>query len=170
MGSSLITPEVGTIFWTVVTFLILAVLLGRFGWKPLLQVLEERERTVRESLEQSRKARAEAEETLRKNQEILANARRETAAIIEQGKREAESLKGEILAQARKESQDLVEQGKRQVQYEQKVAIEQLRRQVADLAIQAAERLMARSLDDKKQHELLDEYVRSLGSTLEERR
>jgi F-type H+-transporting ATPase subunit b len=170
MGSSLITPEVGTIFWTVVTFLILAFLLGRFGWKPLLQVLEERERTVRESLEQSQKARAEAEETLRKNREILANARRETAAIIEQGKREAEVLKGEMLAQARKESQDLVEQGKRQVQYEQKVAIEQLRRQVADLAIQAAERLMARSLDDKKHHELLDEYVRNLGSTPGERR
>ena len=71
-------------------------------------------------------------------------------------------MRGEILAQARKEAQDLVEQGKRQVQYEQKQAIEQLRRQVADLAIQAAERLISRSLDDTKQRELLDDYVRGL--------
>ena len=162
MGSSLITPEFGTIFWTVVTFVILAALLGRFAWKPLLQILEERERTVKASIEQAERARAEAEEILRKNQETLANARRETAAILEQGKRESETLRLEILAQARKEAQDLVEQGKKQVQYEQKQAIEQLRRQVADLAIDAAERLISRSLDDAKHRELLDDYMRNL--------
>ena len=162
MGSQLITPDPGTVIWTVITFFCLAVLLAKFAWKPLLQTLEERERTIRESLEQAQKARAEAEETLRRNQEILAQARRETALIIEQGKREAEGLRSEILAQARKEAQDLVEQGKKQVQFEQKQAIEQLRRQVADLAIQAAERLIARSIDDAKQRELLDDYVRGL--------
>ncbi|HYS78181.1 MAG TPA: F0F1 ATP synthase subunit B, partial [Candidatus Dormibacteraeota bacterium] len=55
-----------------------------------------------------------------------------------------------------------VEAGKRQVQFEQKQAMEELRRHVADLAIQAAERLIARSLDDTKQRELLDDYVRGL--------
>ncbi|HEU4400757.1 MAG TPA: F0F1 ATP synthase subunit B [Candidatus Polarisedimenticolia bacterium] len=162
MGARLITPDFGTIFWTVVTFVILAFLLGKFAWKPLLQLLEERERTIREALEGARAARAETEETLRKGQEVLAGARRDTAAIIEQGKREAESLRGEILAQARKEAQELVEQGKAQVRYEQKQVMEQLRGQVADLAIQAAERLISRSLDDKTQRELVDEYVKSL--------
>ncbi len=81
-------------------------------------------------------------------------------AII--GKRESEIVRAEILAQSRKEAQDLVEQGKRQVQYEQKQAMEDLRRQVADLAIRAAERLIARSLDDSKQRELVDDYVRGL--------
>ncbi len=164
MGSNLITPDPGTVLWTVITFIVLAVLLAKFAWKPLLTTLQERERTIRESLEQAQKARAEGEETLRRNQEILAQARRETAAILDQGKREAESLRAEILAQARKEAQDLVEQGKRQVQFEQKQAMEQLRRQVADLAIQAAERLITRSLDDSAQRQLVDDYVRGLTS------
>jgi F-type H+-transporting ATPase subunit b len=164
MGSQLITPDPGTVIWTVITFLCLAALLSKFAWKPLLATLQERERTIREALDQAQKARAEAEEAVRRNQEILAQARRETEIIIEQGKREAESLRSEILAQARKEAQDLVEQGKKQVQYEQKQAIEQLRSQVADLAIRAAERLIARSLDDTKQRELLDDYVRGLTS------
>jgi len=164
MGSQLITPDPGTVIWTVITFLCLAALLAKFAWKPLLATLEERERTIREALDQAQKARAEAEESLRRNQELLAQARRETELIIEQGKREAESLRAEILAQARKDAQDLVEQGKKQVQYEQKQAIEQLRGQVADLAIRAAERLIARSLDDAKQRELLDDYVRDLTS------
>ena len=164
MGSNLITPDPGTVLWTVITFIVLAGLLAKFAWKPLLSTLQERERTIRESLEQAQKARAEGEETLRRNQEILAQARRETAAILDQGKREAESLRAEILAQARKEAQDLVEQGKRQVQFEQKQAMEQLRRQVADLAIQAAERLITRSLDDSAQRQLVDDYVRGLTS------
>jgi len=162
MGSNLITPDPGTVLWTLITFFILAVLLAKFAWKPLLTTLQERERTIRESLEQAQKARAEGEETLRRNQEILSQARRETAAILEQGKREAETLRAEILAQARKEAQDLVEQGKRQVQFEQKQAMEQLRTQVADLAIQAAERLITRSLDDSAQRQLVDDYIRGL--------
>jgi F-type H+-transporting ATPase subunit b len=162
MGSNLITPDPGTVLWTVITFVILALLLGKFAWKPLLATLQERERTIKDSLEQAQKARAEGEETLRRNQEILAQARRETAAILEQGKREAETQRAEILAQARKEAQDLVEQGKKQVQFEQKQAMEQLRKQVADLAIQAAERLITRSLDDSAQRQLVDDYVRGL--------
>jgi F-type H+-transporting ATPase subunit b len=164
MGPQLITPDPGTILWTLITFSILAILLARFAWKPLLQTLQDREKTIKDALDQAQKAKAEAEETLRRNQEVLSQARRETAQIIEQGKREAEGQKAEILAQARKEAQDLVEQGKKQVQYEQKQAMDQLRRQVADLAIQAAERLIARSLDDSKQRELVDDYVRNLTS------
>jgi len=162
MGEKLITPEFGTIFWTVVTFVILVFLLGRFAWKPLLALLDERERTVREALETAQKARVEADVLLRRNQEFLANARRETAALLDQGRRESESLRGEILAQARKEAQELVDQGKRQIQYEQKQAMESLRRQVADLAIGAAERLIDSELDDPKHRELMAEYIRSL--------
>ena len=162
MGTQLITPQVGMIFWTLVTFVILAFLLGRYAWKPLLALLDERERTVKESLESARKARAEADEMLQKNQEFLASARRETAALLEQGRKESESLRAELLAQARKESQDLIEQGKKQIQYEQKQAVEELRRQVAGLAIGAAERLIKGELDDAAHRRLVDDYVKSL--------
>ena len=121
---------------------------------------------MRESLESARKARAEADEMLRKNQEFLAGARRETTALLEQGRKESETLRAELLAQARKESQDLVEQGKRQIQYEQKQAIEELRRQVADLAIGAAERLIKGELDDAAHRKLVADYLQSLPASV----
>jgi F-type H+-transporting ATPase subunit b len=162
MGAKLINPEVGTIIWTIITFVILAALLGRFAWKPMLQMLAEREQSVKDSLDHADRARSEAEETLRKNQEILADARRETTAIIEQGRRASEEMRAELLAQARQEAQELVEQGKRQIQHEQKQAIEQLRGQVADLAIRGAEHLISTSLDDAKHRKLVTDYVQSL--------
>lgn len=162
MGMRLVEPEIGTIVWTLVTFLILLFLLGRYAWKPLLALLDERERTVRDGLDAAQKARAEADELLRRNQDFQAAARRETAALLDQGRRESEALRAEILAQARTEAQALVEQGQRQIQYEQRQAMEALRRQVADLAIGAAERLIERHLDDAKHRELVAEYVRGL--------
>jgi len=162
MGLKLITPEVGTIIWTVITFVILAALLGRFAWKPMLQMLEQRETSIKDSLDQAQRARAESEETLKKNQEILNSARRETTAILEQGRREGEEMRAELLAKARKEAQDLVEQGKRQILHEQKQAIQQLRDQVADLAIQGAEHLISKSLDDDAHRKLVSSYVQSL--------
>ena len=164
MGAKLINPEIGTIIWTVITFVILAALLGRFAWKPLIQTLEERENTIKDALDKTERSRAEAEETLRKNKEILSNARRDTAAIIEQGRRESETMRAELLTRARKEAQELVDQGKRQIQHEQKLAIEKLRGQVADLAIRGAEHLISRSLDDAKHRELVSDYVRGLPS------
>lgn len=162
MGTQLVTPELGTIIWTLVTFFILLVLLKKFAWGPLLALLDEREKTVKDSLEAAERARAEADETLRRNQEILAGARRETQALLEQGRKESETLRAEILAQARQEALDLVEQGKRQIQFDQKQAFDSLRRQVADLAIGAAERLIHSELDDAKHRELVADYVKSL--------
>jgi len=125
-------------------------------------MLDEREKSVRDSLEAAERARAEADETLRRNQEILAGARRETQALLEQGRKESETMRAELLAQARQEAQGLVEQGKRQIQFEQKQAFDSLRRQVADLAIGAAERLIHSELDDAKHRELVADYVKSL--------
>ncbi|MBI1950339.1 MAG: F0F1 ATP synthase subunit B, partial [Acidobacteria bacterium] len=113
MGERLITPDVGTILWTIITFVILAFLLRKFAWGPLMATLEERERTIRESLDAAQKARAEAEEAARRHQETLARARREVAALIEQGKRVSEIVRAGILAQSRMEALDLVEQGKK---------------------------------------------------------
>lgn len=61
MGINLVTPEVGMIFWTLIVFVLLVLLLGRYAWKPLLALLDERETQVRESLEAARTARAEAD-------------------------------------------------------------------------------------------------------------
>src|SRR2546426_3497540 len=157
MDSSLVIPETGTILWTIITFAILAFLLGKFAWKPLLMTLQERERTIREALDQAQKLRAEAEEAQRRNQETLTQARRETAAIIEQGKREAEMLRAEILARARGEAHELVEAGKRQGQVEQKQAEGELPRALAHPASPAPPRALPRPPHDTQQRRRPDD-------------
>lgn len=152
----------GLIFWTVVTFLFLLFVLGRFAWKPLLGLLDEREKSIREALEGAEKARQEVENLSRKNQEMLDEVRREADQIRTRGRAEADRMRTELLEKARKEAEAVLADGRKQLQREYRGALRDLRASVADLAIGAAERILVTGLDEDKQRQLVDEYISSL--------
>jgi F-type H+-transporting ATPase subunit b len=115
-SSALITPQIGTIFWTVVTFIVLAVFLRLVAWKPLLGAIEERERVIRESQEQTKRDREEAAALLGQHRQILALARQERLEAVEAGRKDAERLKAEILEEARRQREQTLKQTESQVE------------------------------------------------------
>lgn len=161
-GASLIEPQLGTIFWTTITFLVLVVLLGRFAWKPLLGALEQREKSIQTTIDQARTDREQAEALLRQQRELLDQARRERAEALSAGQRDAEKLKAEILAEARAQREQLLKQTEAQIQAGMRQARAELRELAADLAIQAASKLLERNLDAATQKRLVEEYLREL--------
>lgn len=161
-GSDLISPKYGTIFWTIVTFVILAWLLRRVAWGPLLGALEEREKSIRQSIEQAKSDRGEAESLLAQQRSLLEEARRERANAVAEGQRDAERLKAEILEAAREQREKLLAQTDAQVQANLRQARDELRRTAADLAIQAAGKLLSRNLDEATQRKLVEDYLADL--------
>ena len=101
--------EPGLLIWTIITFIVLLVVLRKVAWKPLLTALEQREDTIRNSLEEAQQARREAEQILAENQRILAEATRESVRIIEQGRVEAERLRTSITEQTQIEARRLID-------------------------------------------------------------
>lgn len=161
-GEALISPHIGTIFWTLLTFILLAMLLGRFAWKPLLGALDAREKGIQSSIDEARTDREEAEGLLREQRELLDQARRERAEAVAEGQRDAERLKSEILDEARGQREKLLEQTESQVQASLRQAQAELRSVAADLAVQAAGKLLAANLDDAAQRKLVEEYLTDL--------
>lgn len=161
-GAKLVEPQFGTIFWTTVTFIVLVFLLARFAWKPLLGALNERETSIRQSIEQARQDREEAEKLLGEHRDLLGQARRERAEALSTGQRDAEKLKAEILEEARKQREQLLEQTEAQVQAGMRQARAELRTVAVDLAIQAAEKLLTKNLDDATQRRLIEDYLADL--------
>ncbi len=153
----------GLTLWTAITFLFLIVVLAKFAFGPIAKMLEERERTIREAIDQARKERAEAEKLLADQKESLAHARREAAELARKNQQEMEALRADLTARAKKEGDDLVASARRQIQEEKAKAIAELRGQVADLAIDAAGRIIKASLDEKAQRALVEEYVKQLA-------
>jgi len=160
--SMLVMPQFGLIFWTFVTFVLLAFILRRFAWKPLLGAIEARERSIEESLDQARIEREDAEKLLEEHKALVAQARRERAEAMAEGQRDAERIKGDIVDEGRKQREKLLEQAEAQIQAEMRQARAELRGIAADLSIKAAGRLLSSQLDEQSQRRLVEEYLDEL--------
>ncbi|HZN54256.1 MAG TPA: F0F1 ATP synthase subunit B [Candidatus Polarisedimenticolaceae bacterium] len=161
-SSLLIQPQFGTMFWTLVIFLILAFLLGRFAWKPLLGAVDAREKGIRDAIDESRRQREEAHKTLEEHRALVTLARKERAEAVEAGRQDALRLKADILDEARKQREQLMAQAETQIAAGLRQARAELRGEAADLAIQAASRLMGKNLDDATQRRLVEDYLAEL--------
>ena len=95
----------GLIVWTTITFILLASVLGKFAWKPMLKMLGEREDQIRNALAQAEKARTEAAEMMKQNEKNLSRAEAEYQKMIREGKALAEKLKEDIVAKARQQAE-----------------------------------------------------------------
>ena len=161
-ASALITPEIGLMFWTLVTFVILVGLLRRYAWGPILGAMNAREDGIKSDLDNARKEREDAQRLLVEHRDLLSLARKERAEAVEAGRRDAERLKSEILDEARKQREQLLKQAESQVAAGLRQARAELKGEAADLAIQAAGKLMGRNLDDATQRRLVEDYLADL--------
>lgn len=149
-------------FWTALTFAILIVVLGKFAWGPILQMIETREKTIADALESAKRERVAAEAAAAEMKAALERARAESAELIRKNQQEVAKAKAELLAQAKKESEELLAAARKTIGEEKRQAIAELRAQAVDMAIEAANRLVQMNMDEKKQKQLVEEYLSQL--------
>jgi F-type H+-transporting ATPase subunit b len=166
-GGGLANIDWGLFIWTLVLFAVFATILARFGWKPLLKMIDEREHGVREAVEGAQRANAEAEALLIQHKELLREANRERAEVLKQAAQEAERVKTEIVAAAKVEAAIVVERAKQDIERQRAAAVADLRGQVADLAVEAAAKIVTTSLTLDVQRKLVDEFITGMPTKLQ---
>ena len=152
----------GLTLWTAITFLLLILVLSKYAFGPIVKMLDERERTIRDAIDQAKKEREEAERLLATQKESLLKAQREAAEIAKRNQQEMEAFRAELTSQAKKEADELVATARKQIGEEKAKAVADLRAEVADLAIGAAARIVRSSLDEKTQRQLVEDYIREV--------
>jgi len=161
-GSAFITPHIGLIFWTLVTFLLLLFLLSKFAWGPILGAMNAREEGIKGDLDSARREREESLRLLEEHRALINLARKERADAVEAGRRDAERVKAEILDEARRQREQLMKQAKTRIDAGLRQARAGLKSEAADLAIRAAGKLMGKNLDDATQRRLVEDYLAEL--------
>ena len=154
--------EFGLTLWTVVLFAIFAFVLTKLGWKPLLAMIEEREKGIHDAVGSAQKANEEAQRLLAQHQELIREAGRQREEIMKRALADAETVKTDLIAQARAESERMLQKAKEQIEREKKLAIQELRSSVADLAVEAAAKIVQSSLTPEAQKKLVHEFIDSL--------
>jgi len=152
---------------TFVLFLIFAGVLGKFGWGPLLKIVEEREKTVRDHVEGAHKANTDAAALLEKHKEMVRETLKERDEILKRSLKEAEQLKADLVEKARAEGESMVKRAKDQIEREKSLAIQELRAQVADIAVEAASKIVKSSLTPDAQKKLVSDYITGLPKVVQ---
>lgn len=152
----------GLIFWTIVTFIAVLAILGKVGWKPLLQALTAREEAIRTALREAEEANAEAKKLLEENRRQLAQAEARAQHAMQEGREMGERLKAEIIEKANASARSMVEQAKQEIRRERDAAFMQLRGEVAELAVAAAGKIIDANLDVNKHRQLVDSVIKDI--------
>ena len=137
----------------------MVLVLGKTLWKPLLNVLNEREKTIREALESAKREREQAAKLLADYQARLDQARVEAGALVEEGRRDAAATRQRILEQAHKDTAQLTERARKDIQLASDAAIKDLYDRTAELATDVAGRVLRKQLSPADHTRLVAESI-----------
>nr|WP_241158117.1 MULTISPECIES: F0F1 ATP synthase subunit B [unclassified Adlercreutzia] len=163
-GIALILPDMNEFIPMLIAFLVIAVVLAKFGWPVVDNIIEKREAAVKDALEKSEAARIESERLLEEYRKQLEEAKSQSAQIIADAKKTGESVKADITAKAQGEAEVMVEKARVAIESEKKAAIAELQSSVADTSIAVASRLIGQDLSDDEHRAIIERYVNEAGS------
>ena len=162
LASTFTEVRPGLIFWTIVTFLVAFIVLRWKAWKPILDLVEEREKQIQNAIDSAKRERAEAEKLLAEQKTAIAEARREAADLMRKNQADVERMRDEMVAKAHKEAEAQKIQAIREIDAAKQKAMADIRGQAVDLAVLAAEKLLGRELDEPKHRALAEQFIEQL--------
>ena len=156
----LVTPDVGLLFWTLVSFIFLYLILRKFAWGPILGAVKEREESIKAALDAADNAKKDMENLKADNEKILNEAKIERETML----KEAREIKSKLISDAEEEAKirakKMVEAAKTAIQNEKNSAMNELKNTVVDLSVGIAEKLISEELADKdKQLKMIEDIL-----------
>jgi len=156
-----------TLVAQIVNVAILFGLLYLVAYKPIMRMLDERSRRIKESMEQAESVREQVARTEEEVRKQLEAASREGQERIARAAQVGEELKQKAQKESRQEAETIIARARTEIQRERDEAIGELRKEFADLTILAAGKVIDRSLDKKAHREIIDKVLEE-SSTLKE--
>ena len=148
----LVLPGIGLIFWMTLSFLILAFILGKFGWPVIVQALDKRETKITESLELAEKTREEMKALQANNEHLLREAKEERDSILAEARKISQKMYDEAKEKANEEAQRILTSAKENIHYEQMKAIAEVRNTIAELSLEIAGKVLSEEMKESGRH------------------
>jgi F-type H+-transporting ATPase subunit b len=155
----LLSVSYGTVFWATVAFLVVAFLLKKMAWGPILKSLEERSQGIENALNEAERARQEMSKLQAGNEQLLREARDERDRILVEAKALKDSIVSEARSKATEESTRIITAARLEIDNQKKAAITELKNQVATLSVDIAEKLTREKLSDSEKQKALNESL-----------
>jgi F-type H+-transporting ATPase subunit b len=162
-GASPFAGDIGAALWTLIIFIVVVIVLGKFAWGPILNALQKREDFIRDALADAKRHQEEAEVKLKEYHDKLNAAQAEARSIVDEARRDAEVVKHRIEDEAKKEADAMVDRAKREIEIATDTAVRELYDLSGRLATDIASRVIRKELDAREHERLIADSIEELG-------
>ncbi len=145
-------------------FLILLVAMYKFAFPAIQNGMNARTQKIRDNLDEAERTKSEASRILEDYQRQLADAKSESARIIDEARQTAEQMRRDLMVRAEAEVTELRDRTRSEIDAAQQRAVADLRDQVSQLAIGAAEVVVQKNLDRDTNRALVERYIEQVGT------
>ena len=161
----LLIPSTGLLFWMSLTFIVVLILLWRFGFPVITQMVAERKAFIDDSLQKAHEANERLANIQKEGESILQEAREKQAQILKEAAETRDAIVEKAQEKARAEGARLLNDAKAEIEQEKAAAIADIRKQVATLSVEIAEKVVRQQLsNDKAQMDLIDRMLDDVSS------
>ncbi|TLS50519.1 F0F1 ATP synthase subunit B [Paenibacillus antri] len=149
---------------TIVAFVLLYLLLNKYAFGPLFNIMEQRKQLVVGELQQAEANRKESAALLEEQRKAIEQARKEAQDIVEQTRKVSTKTAEEIVETAKNEAVRLKQAAQEDIVSEKNQAIAELRKQVGEMSVKIASKIIEKEVDASSQEALVDKYLKEVGS------
>lgn len=158
-----LTIDPVTMIATLINTLILFLVLKHFLFKPVNKILDERKKNVEDTYRQADEKLTEAARLESEYTEKLANAKAESAEIVKNATKRAQTRSDEIIAEAKSEASSIIVKANADIEKEKKRAVNQIKDEISDIALAVAEKVVEKEIDPKDHERLIESFISELG-------
>ncbi|MBR1400732.1 MAG: F0F1 ATP synthase subunit B [Prevotella sp.] len=163
---SILTPDLGLLFWMLLAFLVVLFVLAKFGFPAIIKMVDDRKNYIDESLKKAHEASERLENIKQEGEAILQEAREKQAQILKEAADTREAIVQKAQEKAKSEGARLLSEAKAEIEGEKQQAIRDIRAQVAELSVQIAEKVLREKLStDAEQMKMIDRLLDDVTST-----
>lgn len=159
-----ILPATNELIWGGITFIVLLLAMAKFGLPAVRNMMDERTERIRADLDAAENAKVEAVRVQEEYSRQLADAKAESARIIEEARQAADSVRRDLIQRAEQEAAELRQRNAEQLEGERARIMGELQGQVTALAIELAEKVVEANLDAEANTRLIESYINQLSS------
>ena len=153
--------EWGTTFVTLVTFVILIILLKKFAWGPLKEVMDKRERDINKDIDDAEQAKINAQKLEEENRKTLKETQDEVQKILDEI--QARKQHEEIIHEANEKANGMIETAQSEINSQKERAISDINNQVSELSVLIASKVLRKEISEQDQKELVEKYLKEAG-------
>ena len=145
-------------------FIILAVAVIYFAYKPVKKILKKRQDYIEENIRQSEIAKSRASDNIARSEETLNKSKKEANEIIEEAKEEALKERERLLKQAEEDVETMRINAQKDIEQSRIDAQEEIRREMVNIALEASSEVLGRNINNKDNAKLAEDFIRSIDN------